>query len=171
MTAFRAGTYDDVNSIYQSLSDKDKEYVTPGSRDYKDVPKNLAAREVAYDGDLPVGFVDIYGPYAESRILRMPWAKTKPGYYTVETAVRESHRGKGLSPELTKRSVKQVLAQIIRNRKDAKARGFSSIPGEPDRIEWVFLNGNEKSEKAAIRAGFERKGRNRYEFAIPKDSD
>lgn len=61
---FREGNYADVNSIYQSLSDKDKEYVTPGRRDYKDVPKNLAAREVAYDGDLPVGFVDIYGPYA-----------------------------------------------------------------------------------------------------------
>lgn len=163
---FRKGTYADVNSIYQSLSDKDKEYVTPGRRDYKDVPKNLAAREVAYDGDLPVGFVDIYGPYAESRILRMPWAKTKPGYYTVETAVRESHRGKGLSSEMAKRAVKKVLAQVVKNREDAKAHGVSSIPGEPDKIKWNILSGNEKSERAAIRAGFKRVGTGRYAIEV-----
>ena len=166
---FRKGTYNDVNSIYQSLSDEDKEYVTPGRRDYKDVPKNLAARQVAYDddlGDLPVGFVDIYGPYAESKILRMPWAKPTPGYYTVETAVRESHRGRGLSPELAKRAVKKVLAQIVKNREDAKARGFSSIPGEPDKIKWNFLRGNEKSERAAIRSGFKRVGNGRYAFDV-----
>ena len=171
---FSDGSYEDVKAVYESLPDSDKEFVTPGRRVYKDVPKNLAARQVAYDGDLPVGFVDIYGPYEESRILRIPWAKDKPkpGYYTVETAVRESHRGKGISSEMAKRAVKKVLAQIVKNREEAKARGFQlPIPGEPDKIKWNFLNGNDKSEKAAIRAGFERKGRNRYEFAIPKDDD
>ncbi len=52
---FRKGTYDDVNSVYQSLSDEEKELVTPWSKEYKDAPKALAARQVAYDGDLPVG--------------------------------------------------------------------------------------------------------------------
>ena len=168
---FRKGTYDDVNSIYQSLSDEDKEYVTPGHREYKNLPESVEARSVAYDGDTPVGFTEIYGPYVKGP--RFPWRKTvdRPGYYFVETAVRDGYRGHGLSSETAKRAIKKVIDKIKQNRIEWISSGYGPHPKwEPDRIKWEFVNGNDKSEKAAIRAGFVRKGRNRYEFAIPKEA-
>lgn len=168
---FRKGTYDDVNSIYQSLSDEDKEYVTPGRREYKNLPESVEARSVAYDGDTPVGFTEIYGPYVKGRRFHRRKTVDRPGYYFVETAVRDGYRGNRLSSETAKRAVKKVIDKIKQNRIEWISSGYGPHPRwEPDRIKWEFVNGNDKSEKAAIRAGFERKGRNRYEFAIPKEA-
>lgn len=90
---------------------------------------------MAYDGDTAVGFADLY---------------PKGDEYLVETAVRKSHRGLGLSPKLVRLTIEKIMA----NREKDK------------RVVWEFSPNNEKSERAAIRAGFKRVGIGRYALAL-----
>lgn len=148
--------YDDVKRVYDSLTDDEKRLVTPGRTVYGDFPKTLAARSVKYIGGKPVGFADIYGPFNLHR---------KSPKYVVNVAVKDGFRGKGIAAEMASEAVKKVARQIVANRNDAKKRGLE-VKNEPDEIWWQFARGNDKSERAAGKAGFSRSGRRLYTLGI-----
>lgn len=145
-----------MKSVYDSLTDDEKRLVTPGRTVYGDFPKTLAARSVKYIGGDPVGFADIYGPFNLHR--------NRPKY-VVNVAVKDGFRGNGIASSMAREAVKKVARQIVANRNDAKKRGLV-VKNEPDEILWEFVRGNDKSERAAGKAGFSRIGRGRYALGI-----
>ncbi len=144
---FSDGSYEDARAVYESLSDVDKEFVAPGRREYRDASGRLAARTVAYDGGTPVGVADLYGPYV------IDGRGAKP-YYNVWTAVSPGHRGRGLSPGLVRESVRKLVDRL-------RSEGRLAPDALP-RVEWHFVEGNERSGHAARSAGFVRRGRRKY---------
>ena len=144
---FSDGSYEDAKAVYESLSDADKEFVTPGRREYRDARGKLAARTVAYDNKVPVGVADLYGPYVIDRKGAKP-------YYNVWTAVSPDHRGRHLSPDLVKESIRKLVRRL-------RSEGTLAQDAVP-RVEWHFLEGNERSRHAARNAGFVRKGKRKY---------
>lgn len=135
----RDGDYASVKMVYDSLSDKDKNYVTPGRRIYKDLPNNLVSRSVAYDGSKPVAFTDIVGMFPR-------------GTAAFETAVDSEHRGNGLSEELSIDAFKKVLKRVKENRekKPEDREKWAKIK----RFAWDVLDGNDASAHIAGKLKF-----------------
>ena len=154
------GSYEYVKKVYDSLSDTEKNCVTPGRKEYRDVREGLEARTVAHYGGEPAGFVDIYGPWPRKRLFGLNKGN---GWYTIETAVKNEHRGNGLSSEMAVDAIKKVVGKIRENRRlHVENGGRLPIKYEPDVFMWNFLKGNKSSENAAVRAGFKKRTKTSY---------
>ena len=136
----RDGKYDDVKRVYDGLTDEEKNFVTPGRRIYKDVPRYLAGRTVAYDGKYPIGFSDIYGYNNDGSLRSSP---------NICLAVSEDGRGKRLAGAMTKDVMRKVLerAKELRAEKGIRADKIK-------RFVWMVLKENDASARAAINSGF-----------------
>lgn len=136
----RDGKYSDVKKVYDALTDEEKNFVTPGRRVYKDVPKFLAGRTVAYEGREPMGFSDIYGLNSDGSLRSSP---------NICLAVSESARGQRLASTMTKDVMRKVLerAQELRREKGRRADKIK-------RFVWMALKDNAASAKAALKTGF-----------------
>lgn len=134
------GKYDDVKRVYDGLTDEEKNFVTPGRRIYKDVPRYLAGRTVAYDGKYPIGFSDVYGYNNDGSMRSSP---------NICLAVSEDGRGKRLAGSMTKDVMRKVLerAKELRAEKGIRADKIK-------RFVWMVLKENEASARAAINSGF-----------------
>lgn len=136
----RDGKYSDVKKVYDALTDEEKNFVTPGRRVYKDVPKFLAGRTVAYEGREPMGFSDIYGLNSDGSLRSSP---------NICLAVSESARGQRLASTMTKDVMRKVLERAQELRKE-KGRRADKIK----RFVWMALKDNAASAKAALKTGF-----------------
>lgn len=139
---FRDGTYDDVKAVYDALSDREKDLITPGRTVYKDVP--VLSRTVAYDGDAPVGFADWYG---------------KKGRASLCVAVSDRARGRGLAGRMAIDSIRKILARIRAEREQAEREGGDALREWRGRSRlrnfvWGLVRGNDASARAAEKAGF-----------------
>ena len=136
------GNYVDVKKIYDSLTKDEKHFVTPGRTVYKDLPRNLVSRSVAYDGKTPVGFADIFGMYPH-------------GSAAFETAVKDGFRGKGLSGRLAEDALRKVFDRIRenRNRKPEDRERLAEIKN----FGWDVVSGNDSSARVAQKLGFREK--------------
>lgn len=144
----RDGKYSDVKKIYDALTDKDKEFLTPGRRAYVDSP-SLLTRSVAYDGRRPVGFADLYP------------GKHK-NFASLCVAVSDNARGKGIAGDMAKDAIRKLILQIERNRIKAELEGGESLKKYKDLptlegFQWILKKDNLPSARAAEKAGFKEK--------------
>lgn len=77
--------FKDVKAIADSLSKKELYHICGGT--FKDSPY-IRYRDVYYDGNKPVGFIDVYGDYYEGVIV---------------LAVLKEYRGQGIASKLVKK--------------------------------------------------------------------
>lgn len=136
------GSFDDVRSVFDGLSDAEKELVlSRGRTSYRDRPGRLAGRTVAYDRRGPVGFADIYGFHRDGRVRASP---------SIIVAVDGRARGRGLARDMVNDAMRKVLRRVDEIRRE---RGHGA--GNVRRFVWRLHNGNEASASAARRAGFQ----------------
>ena len=139
------GKYRDVKKIYDALTDVEKDFITPGRTEYKDVP--TWARTVAYDEKDPVGFADAYGRKHSANLC---------------IAVSDAARGKRLARAMAYETMKKILDQIKKRREEAEQEGgrslreFNRLP-ELKKFIWDVKKENIPSALAAEHAGFKEK--------------
>lgn len=136
----RDGRYRDVKRVYDSLTDDEKDFVTPGRRVYKDLPSRLAGRAVAYEGRDPVGFCDAWGMYGDGRVRPSPM---------LCLAVSDRARGNGLAGRMSDEVLRKVLRRVAEMR-EREGKGADRVR----RFVWRLRKDNDASARAAARAGF-----------------
>ena len=130
----REGPYKDVKKIYDALTPEEKNFVTPGRTFYKDVP--YTSRRVAYDGDVPIGFADLYGLYEDGS------PRTSQN---LTLAVSDAARGRRVARSM----VDEVIEAAV-----ARARQNKNRRTKVKRIIWALLKDNEASARAAVNSVF-----------------
>jgi len=134
----RDGSYEDVMRVVNGLSEKDKARIVRPGGTFRDVPGRLAGRTVAYEGDTPVGFVDVYGVDNNGVVTPSP---------TMVIAIDEKARGMGLSKVMSDDVIKKVLDRVNKTRNDLGKDRFK-------RLVWRLHKDNDASASAASNAGF-----------------
>lgn len=127
----RDGTYGDVRTVYDSLTDEERNFVTPGRSVYKDI--RPTARSIAYMGRKPVGFADVYGD-KDGELRPSP---------NVILAISGNARGHGLA----RRVVHDAIAKVEAINAAARKKRLR-------RFVWSLLTENHASAAAAVRSGF-----------------
>lgn len=138
----RDGTYDDVRAVYGSLSDAEKNFVTPRRKVYK--PVTPLSRTVAYGGGKPLGFADLYGQKGKASLC---------------IAVASAARGKGLAGRMAKESIRKILNAMAEEKRKAIEAGGKDLEkwrrqSRIRRFVWGLDAKNEASARAAANAGF-----------------
>ena len=134
----RDGSYEDVMRVVNGLSEKDKARIVRPGGTFRDVPGRLAGRTVAYEGDTPVGFVDVYGVDNNGVVTPSP---------AMVIAIDEKARGRGLSKVMSDDVIKKVLDRVNKTRNDLGKDRFK-------RLVWRLHKDNDASASAASNAGF-----------------
>ena len=135
------GNIDDVRKVISELTEIDREKIIGrGRTEYKDLPKRLAGRTVAYENGVPVGFSDIWGMYDDGRVRPSP---------TITVAVSDRARGNGLAARMTRDAMRKVIDRVKKIRQENGANSDYLR-----RFVWRLHNGNNASARAAESAGF-----------------
>ena len=117
---FRKGTYDDVNSIYQSLSDAEKEYVTPGRK----MDKRSALLKIA------TSYRDYFNAGLGAMTMGSP---STPRYFTPgtnEISIREENKMRELFKGLLTWTGWAKYAQTVQPQASASAPAKPPAPAK-----------------------------------------
>lgn len=127
------GSLADVRTIFSQLSGQDRRYVAPNHPEFYGSAQPLS-RTVAFDNGNPIGFCDLF----DEELWLGDRGKRRA---SIEIAVLEAARGKGLSKALAIASIKKAMRT-----------------GRVDHIDWNVVHGNTNSAKAAKSLGFKSRG-------------